>query len=141
MTSAQHQALRALCLLSVDGQWATAVEAVEVDGAADPRTAGNALAKMARHDPPLVEVRRADGSSRNGGRVTRYRPTAIGREVVRLAEGEGDPEMRQACAAERMRLMRVQLELLADGWERAGARGWEIGCVLERAAADRPYRG
>jgi len=138
MTSAQHQALRALCLLSVDGQWASAVEAVECDGAADPRTAGNALSALARHDPPLVELRRANGSR---VRVTRYRPTAIGREVVRLAEGEGDPEMRSACAAERMRLMRCQLELLADGWERAGARRWEIGCVLERAAADRPYRG
>jgi hypothetical protein len=58
-----------------------------------------------------------------------------------LAEHEGTPEMRSLCAAERMRIMRHALELLLDGWERAGARRWEIGCVLRRAADERPYGG
>jgi hypothetical protein len=78
MTPSQHTALRALCLLSVDSQWASAVEVHEVEGSRDQRSAGNALAAMARAAPPLVEVRRANGSSR-GPRVVSYRPTPIGR--------------------------------------------------------------
>jgi hypothetical protein len=95
---------------------------------------------MSRAAPPLVEVRRPNGSSR-GPRVVSYRPTPIGREVIRLAEHEGDPEMRAACSADRMRMMSHDLELRADGWLRAGATPHEIGCVLRRAADERPYGG